>query len=455
MTFSAAAAALQKLAPPAAAAPAAERSAPQAPITIAETGISLNELLNLFTKTIYTAGESVPSVLAEQLKLPARTIQLIIEQAQERKLLDVLGTGRLGEMRYALTEKGKTWALDALNISQYLGPCPVPLSGYIERLKAQSILNEQISPAAVRDAFRNLIITDIFVQDIGPAINSGRAILMYGPPGNGKTTISERIGNIFNDVIYIPHCIEVEGQIIKLFDPILHKPVNTAADATRSGLRRSDFDARWVACKRPFIVVGGELTLGMLDLRYNESAKFYEAPLHVKALNGIFMIDDFGRQIVSPTQLLNRWIVPLESRIEFMKLHTGKSFSLPFDELIVFGTNLEPRDLMDQAFLRRIPYKLEVLGPNPDQFRVIFRNVAKKMGFDAPDSVIDMILAELAEKKVKLANFQSAFIMNQIVAACKFEGITGEFRTEHIKMALRNLHMDGKLPPEGGTLANV
>ena len=218
-------------------------------------------------------------------------------------------------------------------------------------------------------AFANLIVSEEFIHRVGPAINSGRSILLYGPPGNGKTSVAEQIGAIFKDTIYIPYCFEVEGQIIKVFDPGIHKRIERNTEgATRGTLRREDFDQRWVPCRRPFIVTGGELTLEMLDLSFNALAKFYEAPLHIKALGGIFAIDDFGRQLVSPEALLNRWIVPLESRVEYLKLHTGKSFSVPFDELVVFSTNLAPRDLMDPAFLRRIPYKMEIAGPTPEEY---------------------------------------------------------------------------------------
>ncbi len=233
---------------------------------------------------------------------------------------------------------------------------------FVERIQRQRITNERVDQAAIEKAFGDLIISEEFIHRIGPAVNSGRSILLYGPPGNGKTSVAERIGSIFNDTIYIPYCFEVEGQIIKVFDPGIHKRIERKTDGAAT-LRRQDFDQRWVPCRRPFIVTGGELTLEMLDLSFNALAKFYEAPLHIKALGGIFTIDDFGRQLVSPEALLNRWIVPLESRVEYLKLHTGKSFSLPFDELVVFSTNLAPRDLMDPAFLRRIPYKLEIGGP--------------------------------------------------------------------------------------------
>ena len=324
--------------------------------------------------------------------------------------------------------------------NQYVGPAPVPLSALVERIQRQRITNERVDRASVEKAFANLIVSQNFIHQIGPAINSGRSILLYGAPGNGKTSVAERIGAIFKETIYIPHCFAVEGQIIKVFDPGIHKRIERNATASRGTLRREDFDVRWVPCRRPFIVTGGELTLEMLDLSFNSLAKFYEAPLHIKALGGIFTIDDFGRQLVSPEALLNRWIVPLESRIEYLKLHTGKSFSLPFDELVVFSTNLSPRDLMDPAFLRRIPYKLEIGGPNPSDYRQIFKLVARAMEMDASDEIIDMVIRTLTvENDFPLASYQPKFVIDQVRAACKFEGIAPQFRPELVEMALGNL----------------
>ncbi len=276
--------------------------------------------------------------------------------------------------------------------------------------------------------------------------------MLYGAPGNGKTTIAEHIGDIFQDVIYIPHCFEVEGQIIKVFDPGIHQPVERSTGEGHSralGLRRDDLDQRWVPCRRPFIVTGGELTLEMLDLSFNSLAKFYEAPLHVKAFGGTFVIDDFGRQLVKPDQLLNRWIVPLESRIEYLKLHTGKSFALPFDELVIFSTNMAPKDLMDPAFLRRIPYKLEIAAPNADEYRRIFRAVSRALGLEAADEVIDYVIAAMRRfgGEVPLAGYQPKFIVDQVIAACKFEGIAAQYRPEFVDMALANLHPRDPKPP--------
>jgi hypothetical protein len=420
--------------------------APSAPRTLADTDLSVQDLLNLAIKAMYAGGAETPSMIGAIIKLPSRIIQLIIEQAQERKLLDVLGAAgnfAMSELRYALTEKGKQWAQDALGQNQYIGPAPVSLAAYTERIHRQRITNERVDRAALDSAFANMVVSESFVHQFGPAINSGRSILLYGPPGNGKTSVAEKVGGIFNDVIYIPYCFEVEGQIIKVFDPGIHKRVDRkpASSPRATSVRREDFDRRWVACKRPFIVTGGELTLDMLDLSFNALAKFYEAPLHIKALGGTFVIDDFGRQIVTPEALLNRWIVPLESRVEYLKLHTGKSFSLPFDELVIFSTNLAPQDLMDPAFLRRIPYKLAITAPSREEYRRIFRMIAKAAGLEAADHVLDFVVAELRERNdFPLASYQPKFIIDQVRAACKFEGIPPRFTRELVAMALGNLY---------------
>jgi hypothetical protein len=420
--------------------------APPAPRTLVETGLAVADLLNLTIKAMYSGGAETPSSMAEIIKLPFRLVQLIIEQAQDRKLLDVLGAAgnyAMAELRYSLTEKGKQWALDALTQNQYVGPAPVSLSAYTERIHRQRITNERVDRQALATAFANMVVSETFVQQLGPAINSGRSILLYGPPGNGKTSVAEKVGSIFNDVIYIPYCFEVEGQIIKVFDPGIHKRADQkpASSLKASSVRREDFDRRWVACKRPFIVTGGELTLDMLDLSFNSLAKFYEAPLHIKALSGIFVIDDFGRQIVKPEALLNRWIVPLESRVEYLKLHTGKSFSLPFDELVVFSTNLAPKDLMDPAFLRRIPYKLAIGAPTREEYRRIFHMISKALGLETSDQIVDFVIAELRERNdFPLASYQPRFILEQVRAACKFEGIPPRLTRELVAMALANLY---------------
>jgi hypothetical protein len=427
-------------------------SAPAGPTTIAETGMSLSDLLNLLLKAMYTGGLETASAVCDVVKLPHRVVQAVFDQAVERKLLEVLGASgvRLAtDLRHALTERGKQWAIEAFSKSQYVGPAPVTLETYCSRIMRQAISNARIDRAGVDRAFSGLAISSNFVLQIGPAINSGKSILLYGPAGNGKTTVAERIGAAFPDVIYIPYAFQVEGQIVKVFDAGVHHSLLPPGQSLKSNaLRREDFDSRWVPCRRPFIVVGGELTLEMLDLSYNEVAKFYEAPMHVKSMGGIFTIDDFGRQLVSPEALLNRWIVPLERRVDFLKLHTGKSFQLPFDQLVVFSTNLSPGDLMDPAFLRRIPYKLLVGAPSVAEYHQIFHALARASGFEMTDDQIGQVVTALRDRHgMALAAYQPKFIIDQWRATCKFAGIPLQFRPELLSMALSNLAVKETAPP--------
>jgi len=420
--------------------------APAAPNSVEVTGIASGELINLLLKCMAGGGLETPSQIANTLKLPNRVVNELLKECTDRKLVDILGStgdsSMLSELRHALSEHGKRRASEAMEICQYSGPAPVTLNEYHTRIERQAITNERIDRDQVREAFANLVISDEFVRRVGPAINSGRCLLLYGPPGNGKTSVAEKVGRIFNDVIYIPYCIEVEGQIIKVFDPSIHTAVGGSGTATKTvSVRREEFDKRWVACQRPIIVTGGELTLEMLDLKYNPHARFYEAPLHVKAMGGTFIIDDFGRQLVSPEEVLNRWIVPLQNRIDYLKLHTGKSFAVPFDELVIFSTNMEPDDLMDPAFLRRIPYKLETTAPSEDEFRQIFEGVAVSEGLVLPPEIFQFVVEELTvHNSFQLACYQPRFIVDQVIAICKFEGVPPAFNQEMVSEALSNLY---------------
>jgi predicted ATPase with chaperone activity len=421
-------------------------AAPTPPHTIAETGLTLSDILNLAMKAMYVSGEATPSMISEILKLAPSAIQALLEEAEERRLVIVLGaasTQGVSELRYALSDKGTQWAQDAMRQNQYVGPAPVTLDAYRDRIGRQRIGRERIDQAAIDAAFGDLVISKNLAREIGPAINSGRSILLYGPPGNGKTSVGERIGGLFREIIYVPHCFEVDGQIIKVFDPGVHRPVVDEAESLSGTtcLPRDQTDPRWVACWRPLVITGGELTLEMLDLSFNPEAKFYEAPAHVKALGGVFMIDDFGRQLVSPTALLNRWIVPMENRVDYLRVHTGRTFSLPFDELVIFCTNMPPSALMDQAFLRRIPYKIEMSGPSIAEFREVFHRVSAEAGLEMPERLIDYVIADLTERRnFSLASYQPQFIVDQVKAACRFEGVETQLRPEFITMALGNLY---------------
>jgi len=340
---------------------------------------------------------------------------------------------------------------------RYVGPAPVTLDEFVNQVNLQKITNELVTFERIRNGLGDLTVEDRLIELVGPALNSGRAILLYGPPGNGKTSVALSFASVFTDVIYVPYAVYVEGQIIRMFDPSVHtvlKGPESIRDDSMSFIRREEYDARWIPCRRPFVVTGGELTLEMLDLRFDPSANFYEAPLHVKALGGCFVIDDFGRQLVSPRNLLNRWIVPLESRVDYLKLHTGKSITIPFEELVVFSTNLEPEDLMDPAFLRRLPYKIEVAGPTVELYKRIFDKECARQKMSLPDDAFEAIVQRLIyEKGLELANYQPRFIVDQVVATCRFMGEQSHFEPRFIEYAVDNLRVKrhGQAKPDAQT----
>lgn len=417
---------------------------PPAPNTIADTGLDTLTLLQLMMKGMYSENLELPSQMMEAMCLSANVTSLLVTEATERKLIEGLGAvdtgvGAVQEMRYGLTKLGRDWALEAMNQSQYFGPAPVTFEAFCERILKQKIGGELVNRAQMEKAFAHIVMPDRLLTRLGPAINSGTAMLIYGPAGNGKTTIAEIIGKIFETVVYVPHCFIAEGQIVKVFDPTLHRMVPEIAGGSGRGLRRERFDKRWVPCFRPLVITGGELTMEMLDLKFNALAKFYEAPLHIKALNGTFLIDDFGRQRVKPEDILNRWIVPLNSKVDYLTFHTGKTVQIPFDEFVIFSTNLHPNDLMDPAFQRRIAYKLETLEPSEELLRKVFEGMSKKAGLELTDEVFDQVIGAIRANDAQLAYFQPKFIVEQVLASCKFEGTPPQYTKENVEDALLNL----------------
>jgi hypothetical protein len=422
---------------------------PIEPADISATGIDELDLMGLMMKLMYMGRLETCRHIIDAIKLPYHIVSELIRMAIDRKLLHALGMRSSNnplDLAYSFTEEGKRFTIDALEQLRYAGPAPIDIEEFNFRVNLQKLTNELVTFERIRKSLGELTFEDTMIEQTGPAMNSGRAMLLYGPPGNGKTSVAHSLGSVFNDVIYVPYAISVEGQIIRFFDPSIHVPIAPSDELTDDGavsfVRNAEFDARWVACKRPFVVTGGELTLEMLDLRYDETGHFYEAPLHVKALGGCFVIDDFGRQLVSPTNLLNRWIVPLENRIDYLKLHTGKSFSIPFEELVIFSTNLEPEDLMDGAFLRRLPYKIEVGSPSLPIFKRIFEKECARQGLPLSEEAFNVIVNKITKDKgLDLAAFQPRFIIDQVVATCRFMGQPAHFEPRFIDYALDNLRV--------------
>lgn len=434
---------------------------PSEPHDIAATKLDPTDLLSLLVKSIYVDNlESLRQFIAA-IKLPYNIVVELVQMAVDRQLLRTLGTRESGnplDMSYTFTDGGRRWVIDALAQMRYTGPAPVTLDEFNQQVNMQKLTNELITYDRIREAFGDLTVAESIIEQSGPALNSGRAMLFYGPPGNGKTSVALSFAKVFNDVIYVPYAVSVEGQIMRVFDPSLHQvlhPESGEQDGALSFLRREEHDARWVPCKRPFIITGGELTLEMLDLRFDPGANFYEAPLHVKALGGCFVIDDFGRQLVSPTNLLNRWIVPLESRVDYLKLQNGKNFSVPFEEMVIFSTNLEPEDLMDPAFLRRLPYKIEVGGPSRERYWTIFEKECERQGLSLPQELFDLIVHKITvEKELELAAYQPKFLVDQVVATCRFMRQPPHFEPRFIDYALNNLKVR-RTSPSKGTSATV
>jgi len=375
--------------PPESAGPVVFR--PQSPRDLKETGLSLGFVSDLALKILYSEGYLSGVEWCERIRLPfAGVMDQVVEFLKREKLLEVKGAaGGFSQANYqfGITAKGSEKAREAMERSQYASAAPVPLDVYTGAIRKQPLGRLSVPQRMVRHMLSHLIINEQTLSQIGPAVNSGKSLFLFGHPGNGKTAIAESIGKmILGGSMYVPYAVEVDGHVIKVFDDVNHRAVD---DKPAKGL-----DARWVHIQRPVVMVGGELTLESLDLVFDPTIKFYEAPFQMRAIGGMFLIDDFGRQMVRPRDLLNRWIVPMEKRVDFLTLHTGRKIEIPFDLLLVFSTNLPPRDLVDEAFLRRIRHKIEIKDPAFEEFREIFQRVCRAKGVPYDDGGLKYLLQE-------------------------------------------------------------
>lgn len=370
----------------------AESFVPKPPTSFAEAGLDPGIVEALILKYLAAVGSATGGQVAESLCLPNNAIIEGLGLLKQQQIVVYVGAAQMGDFTYTLTDAGRERARRYMLESMYIGAAPVPLDKYVESVEAQTITKMHPQEGDLRRAFNDLLITPEMFETLGPAINSGRGMFLYGPPGDGKTSIAERITRCFGDTIYIPKCVIVDGLIIKLLDAANHEIIEPKRGSV---LKKTPVDERWVKIVRPTIVVGGELTMEALEVRYDPISKTCEAPVQMKSNCGTLLIDDFGRQRMAPVELLNRWIVPLEKRYDFLALPTGKKVRIPFDQLIIFSTNLEPKDLCDDAFLRRIPYKINITDPSEADFRKLFTFVGPGLGFEfneATKSAIDYLI---------------------------------------------------------------
>jgi predicted ATPase with chaperone activity len=416
--------------------------------TVEQTGLDANFLLNCLLRTMYiSALQTIPD-LADQIKMTRGVIEELLTFAKKEALVEIRGPSEnnYNIMRYALTYAGKERASEALRRCEYIGPIPVPLESYQIQVQKQTITNEVISREKLRRALSHLVLSEEIVRHLGPASNSGRAVLIYGAAGNGKTSIAEALVSAFEQPVYVPYAIEADGQIIKVFDPSTHVPFpsksmnGSEGDSHPVFLPQMEYDPRWVRCKRPYIITGGELTLDMLDLDFDPHSKYYEAPLQMKAIGGIFVIDDFGRQRVRPHELLNRWIFPLERKLDYLTLHTGKKFAVLFDQLVIFATNFPPEELMDPAQLRRIHYKLKINPPTVEEYQEIFRRICESYGLKYSEEAMAYLLNSFYKKhKVPFAGFHPKFIAEHVIAACNYLSTPPRITRELLIDSLENM----------------
>jgi len=400
-----------------------ESAVPPLPQTLHATGLRLDLMMQLLLKTLHATGELSGTEIGDALGVPFSVVEPVIEALKTQRFCEIVGGSNIGapSYRYRISSLGRDRALAALSSNMYTGEAPVPLRQYQEYMKAFSEeRTRRVSAEMIRTAFSHLVLSDAILNQLGPAINSGHSLFVYGPPGNGKTVIAQAIGRVMLGDIWIPHAIEVDGAIIKMFDPINHEPLEQPDGG--EGIEAMDrYDKRWVRCRRPSVTVGGELAMEALDLSYSEVSGFYRAPMQLMANGGVLIIDDFGRQKCSPQELLNRWIHPLESRVDYLTLQSGQKIDVPFMVLPIFATNIKPAELVDEAFLRRIRYKVCAENPSAADFTLIFKNMCGERALDYDHAVVQHLLENvLAPRNIPLRGCQPRDLINMSLSLAQY-----------------------------------
>jgi predicted ATPase with chaperone activity len=408
---------------------------PAEPTSIDEVGVSPILIESLACAYLLQVGSSTGRSIAERLCLPFGILEGLLHSLRTRQIVVHSSHAPLNDYCYTLTKQGVEQARAARDTCSYVGSVPVPLDEYVVSVEAQTIRAEAPKRIQLEKAFADVLVESDLFESLGPAVNSGAGLFLYGAPGNGKTTLARRITNCFGHHIWVPRTLIDDGQMIKFLDAAVHTPVECSNDSV---FKTSNYDRRWVKIRRPTVIVGGELTVDNLEIRHNPHSNLSEAPLQLKSNCGCLLIDDFGRQRIEPAELLNRWIIPLESRCDYLTLATGKKIQVPFELLIIFSTNLDPNDLADEAFLRRIPYKIEVGDPSVEEFRKLFSLACQSMGFDFRADVVDYLVATHYRPFARpLRRCHARDLLGQIRNYCAYHGLPLEMRPEYFDRVVK------------------